>query len=67
MTTRVTTSDREQAIALADLLRDRGFDVALITEREGDEESPASYLVATPATLAELGGLIPSAFEARED
>lgn len=67
MTTRVTTTQREQVIRLADDLRDHGFEVALITEREGDDDAPASYLVASPAPLAELSPFIPAGLSASED
>ncbi|MDN5985546.1 MAG: hypothetical protein L0H88_07490, partial [Propionibacterium sp.] len=50
-----------------DALRDRGDEVALITQRDGGEDQPASYLVATPVARLQIAQLIPAAAEVTED
>ena len=67
MTTRIVLRDHGEAGRLADALRDRGDEVALITQRDGGEDQPASYLVATPVARLQIAQLIPAAAEVTED
>ncbi|GEM_PF-1601131 len=73
MVSRMYFTDREQAIAIAEAIDVGGLEVAVITEREpaesptDDEDSLASYLVASPASAAELTNFVPAEVEIVED
>ncbi len=59
MTTRIALDDHDEAVTLAKAIELAGHEVVLITERAGDDHGSESYLVATPASRDELGGLVP--------
>ncbi|SER69737.1 hypothetical protein SAMN05443377_10687 [Propionibacterium cyclohexanicum] len=58
MPTRIVLDDHDEAVALAKAIELAGHEVVVITEREGSEGEPESYLVATPASRSELGDLL---------
>lgn len=58
-TTRIVLDDHDEAVALAHAIEEAGHEVVVVTERAGDDEGAESYLVATPASRAELGALLP--------
>jgi hypothetical protein len=62
VTTRIYLSDSDQATALAEAIDDLGYEVAVITERfAGDDDDEAiEHVVYTPATIEQLGALIPA-------
>lgn len=60
MVTRMHFTDQQEAVDVANKIDAAGFEVAVITEREGDQDQPASYLVAVLASVEQVEPLVPS-------
>lgn len=59
MVTRVHVDDGEDADALAEVLYNAGYDVAVVKERFDGEDDEIDYVVATPATVEQVRAAAP--------